>query len=247
MRACCFRGVRVRHHGQSANKPELSETDRFDGLFGEGYGTDMVATQPRTRRTQAERRSHTRRVLIEATLASLSELGYPATTTLEVERRAGVSRGARLHHFPNKASLLSAALEFLSDQLSERYAPAFAASPSRKQERQRIRAGLHELFTLFQHPYYVAVLELSVAARTDKELQAQLRRVSDRSRALALDAAKKVFPALRPSDAERLVETIRVAFVGLRMQEGVTADKRHTELVLSVLEDAIVQRIKLVD
>jgi AcrR family transcriptional regulator len=207
----------------------------------------MVATQTRTRRTQAERRTHTQRLLLEATLASLSELGYASTTTLEVERRAGVSRGARLHHFPNKAALLSAALAWLSEQLSERYAPAFAASPTRKQERQRIRAGLHELYTIFQHPHYVAVLELSVAARIDVELRVQLRSVAERSRNLALDAAKKLFPALRPSDAERLVETIRVAFVGLRMQEDVTADKRHTELVLSVLEDAIVQRIKQID
>jgi AcrR family transcriptional regulator len=207
----------------------------------------MVATQPRVRRTQAERRTHTRTLLFDATLTSLSELGYTATTTLEVERRAGVSRGARLHHFPNKAALLCGAMDWLCDQLSEHYAPAFAATPTRKNERQRIRAGLHELYTVFQHPYYVAVLELSVAARTDRELRAQLRSVAERSRQLALEAAKKLFPVLRPSDAERLVETIRVAFVGLRMQEGVTADKRHTELVLSVLEDAIVQRIKQID
>ena len=204
------------------------------------------ALAPR-RRTQAERRTHTRRLLLEATLASLSELGYAATTTLEVERRAGVSRGARLHHFPNKAALLSGAMQFLCDQLSESYALVFAATPTRKQERQRIRVGLHDLFTIFQHPHYVAVLELSVAARTDAELRAQLRVVAERSRQLALEAARKLFPALRPADAERLVETIRVAFVGLRMQEGVIADKRHTELVLSVLEDAIVQRIKQIE
>jgi AcrR family transcriptional regulator len=207
----------------------------------------MVATQTRARRTQAERRTHTRRLLLEATLASLSELGYSGTTTLEVERRAGVSRGARLHHFPNKAALLVGAVDWLCDQLSERYLPAFGPSPTRKHERQRVRAGLHELFTMFQHPHYVAVLELSVAARTDDELRAQLRGVAERSRSFALEAARKLFPVLRPSDAERLVETIRVAFVGLRMQEGVTADKRHTELVLTVLEDAIVQRIKQVD
>lgn len=207
----------------------------------------MAQTQPRARRTQAERRTHTRQALLEATLASLGELGYAGTTTLEVERRAGVSRGARLHHFPNKAALLAAAVDWLCDQLSERFLPAFAPSPSRKHERQRVRAGLHELFAIFQHPHFVAVLELSVAARTDAELRAQLRSVSERSRVLALEAARKLFPWLRSGDAERLIETIRVAFLGLRMQEGVTADKRHTELVLSVLEDAIVQRIKQFD
>jgi AcrR family transcriptional regulator len=207
----------------------------------------MAVTQTRARRTQAERRTHTRRLLLEATLACLSERGYGGTTTLEVERRAGVSRGARLHHFPNKAALLAGAMDWLCDQLGEHYLLAFAPTPTRKSERQRVRAGLHELFAIFQHPHYAAMLELSVAARTDAELRAQLRSVSERSRNLALEAARKLFPALRPSDAERLVETIRVAFLGLLMQEGVTADKRHTELVLSVLEDAIVARIKQID
>ena|GEM_PF-1590312 len=231
----------------SVSSKAVKQTDRFDGLFDEVYRTHMALTQTRVRRTQAERRTHTRTVLLEATLASLSELGYSATTTLEVERRAGVSRGARLHHFPNKSALLIGAVDWLCDQLGEHYVPAFAASPTRKNERQRVRAGLHELYALFQHPHYVAVLELSVAARTDAMLRDQLRSVAERSRSFALDAARKLFPALRPSDAERLVETIRVAFVGLRMQEGVTADKRHTELVLQVLEDAIVQRIKQID
>lgn len=138
-------------------------------------------------------------------------------------------------------------MELLFDQLDERYTTAFAASPMRKQERQRIRAGLHELYAFFQHPHYNAVLELSVAARTDAEVREHLRVVSERSRRLALEAAAKLFPALRPADATRLIETIRVAFVGLRMQDGVTADNRHTEMVLAVLEDTIVGQIKQVD
>lgn len=210
----------------------------------------MLSAQPpvrRSRRTQLERRTQTRRALLEATLACLSERGYAATTTLEVERRAGVSRGARLHHFPSKAALLRGAMQLLEAQLSERYAAAFAANPTRKHERQRIRAGLHELFAIFAHPHYAAVLELSVAARTDPEVREPLQWVADRNRQLALQAATKLFPTLRPADAEQLIETVRAAFLGLRLQEGVSADKRHTELVLSVLEDAMVARIKQVD
>jgi AcrR family transcriptional regulator len=36
-----------------------------------------------------------------------------ATTTIETARRAGLSRGAQLHHFPTKAELLTAAVEHL--------------------------------------------------------------------------------------------------------------------------------------
>jgi AcrR family transcriptional regulator len=42
------------------------------------------------RRTQAERREGTRVALLEATIASLVELGYTRTPTTEVVRRAGL-------------------------------------------------------------------------------------------------------------------------------------------------------------
>lgn len=206
------------------------------------YGLRMSQPELRARRTQEERRTQTRRILLEATLASLAELGYAGTTTLEVERRAGASRGARVHHFPNKASLLTAAIDLLYEQLSARYATAFGAGVLKKSPRQRVRAGLHEMYAVYQHQHFGVVLELNVAARTDPELRAGLRRVAKRHRQLAVDAAAQLFPALSRSDAERLVETIHAAFAGLRMQDGVTADGEHTEMVLSVLADMIVQR-----
>jgi AcrR family transcriptional regulator len=204
----------------------------------------MAATESRTRRTQEERRNHTRGVLISATLSSLAELGYAGTTTLEVERRAGVSRGARLHHFPNKALLLTAATDLLYEQLSARYVSAFAEGVLRKSARQRWHAGLHELWAIYQHPHYSVLTELNLAARKDAELRDGLRRVARRHRQLAVDAAAQLFPALDRADAARLIETIHAAFVGLRTQENVTADSEHIEMVLSVLEDIVVQSIR---
>lgn len=196
------------------------------------------------RRTQEERRNHTRHVLLEATLSSLAELGYAGTTTLEVERRAGVSRGARVHHFPNKASLLTAAIDLLYEQLSSRYVSAFASGVLKKSSRQRLRAGLHEMYAIYQHQHFGVVMELNVAARTDPELRAGLRRVAKHHRQLAVEAAAQLFPGLSRSDAERLIETIHAAFAGLRMQDGVTADAEHAEMILSVLEDIVVQRVR---
>ncbi|MGC9539725.1 helix-turn-helix domain-containing protein, partial [Streptomyces sp. UG1] len=47
-----------------------------------------------------EQREATRAQIVDAAVQSLIEVGVAATTTLEVQRRAGVSRGALLHHFP---------------------------------------------------------------------------------------------------------------------------------------------------
>src|SRR3954466_3942789 len=70
-----------------------------------------------TRRTQEERSSATRALLLDATIACLIDLGYSATTTTVIAERAGVSRGAQLHHFPTKAELVAAAVEHLANRM----------------------------------------------------------------------------------------------------------------------------------
>src|SRR4029078_9745926 len=69
----------------------------------------------RAPRTQQQRRDETRRALLDAAVESLIEGGFARTTTLEVQRRADVSRGALLHHFPSKAELLVAAVDHLAE------------------------------------------------------------------------------------------------------------------------------------
>ena len=66
-----------------------------------------------TRRTQAERTTSMRMRLIGATIESLVERGYAHTTAVEVCRRAGVTRGALLHHFEDLSALFEASLEWL--------------------------------------------------------------------------------------------------------------------------------------
>ena len=52
------------------------------------------AAPKRERVPQAERRRVTRGKLLDATIESLIDVGYPRTTTVEVGERAGLSRGA---------------------------------------------------------------------------------------------------------------------------------------------------------
>jgi AcrR family transcriptional regulator len=51
-----------------------------------------------------------RQRLLDAAVACLIELGVAGTTTLAVQRAAGTSRGALLHHFPTHADLLAASV-----------------------------------------------------------------------------------------------------------------------------------------
>ncbi len=65
------------------------------------------------RRSQAQRSAATREALLDATIACLVEDGYANTTTSKVAERAGVSRGAHLHHFQTRSALVAAATSAL--------------------------------------------------------------------------------------------------------------------------------------
>jgi AcrR family transcriptional regulator len=129
----------------------------------------------------------TRTALLDAALASLVEDGYVATTTIEVARRAGVSRGAQLHHFPTKAELLTAAVEHLLERRLREFEQALATVDPNA---DRFDAALDIVWFLFQGPAFVAWVELWIAARTDPVLAAAVTemdvRFTDESRALFL-------------------------------------------------------------
>lgn len=57
------------------------------------------------------RSDETRGRILDAAFAVLKERGFVGLTTPEVAQRAGVSRGALVHHFPSKLELVAAAME----------------------------------------------------------------------------------------------------------------------------------------
>src|ERR1700735_5744766 len=83
---------------------------------------------------QAERSAETRRRLLDATVACLFERGYAGTTTTEIATRAGVSRGAQVHHFPRKDELVVSALEYVFELRLSELSAAIAERPSGSRE-----------------------------------------------------------------------------------------------------------------
>ena len=134
---------------------------------------------PPARTPQAVRRARTRALLIDACLESLVELGYAGTTTSEVARRAGVSRGAQLHHFPTKAELVSAAIEHIYEQRMQSFRDAMdRASP----DADRVELGIDLLWSMFEGTAATAWVELAVAARTDDQLRVFTKAMSEKHR-----------------------------------------------------------------
>jgi len=139
----------------------------------------------RAPRTQQQRREETRRALLDAAVESLIEVGFARTTTLEVQRRAAVSRGALLHHFPSKAELLVAAVDHLAEMRAKEmkaFASQLPPDPSRFDAAggagepppgsdARSDAVLSLLWQCFSGTFFKVSMELRTAARTDPELR----------------------------------------------------------------------------
>jgi AcrR family transcriptional regulator len=85
---------------------------------------------PAHRRSQAQRSSATREALLDATIACLVEDGYASTTTSRVAERAGVSRGAHLHHFQTRPALVAAAIEHLARRRTDELPAAAGSRPA---------------------------------------------------------------------------------------------------------------------
>lgn len=125
----------------------------------------------RAPRTQQQRRDETRGALLDAAVESLIEVGFARTTTLEVQRRANVSRGALLHHFPSKTELLVAAIAHLAEMRAVELKQLSAALPADRGGRVRTDAVLALLWQCFSGTFFQVAMELRTAARTDPELR----------------------------------------------------------------------------
>ncbi|MER5457854.1 TetR/AcrR family transcriptional regulator [Micromonospora sp. NPDC002389] len=124
-----------------------------------------------TRVPQQQRSRATRARLLEATVECLVEHGWSGTTTTVVAARAGVSRGAQLHHYPTRAALVTAAVAHLTERRAAELRAEADALPAGPRRLDRVVDLLAAAFT---GPLFVAALELWVAARTDAELRAAL-------------------------------------------------------------------------
>lgn len=189
-----------------------------------------------------ERSVATRAALLDAAIDCLVERGYAATTTIETVRRAGVSRGAQLHHFPTKAELLSEAVEHLFDRRRAEFLEAFDAIHPRA---DRLDAALDLLWSMFQGPAFVAWTELWVAARTDPDLARTVVAVERRFTAETRTMFSELFPA--ETGAPTLLDEIGRDFAFALMQ-GVAVQRLfpHGERPASDYMDALKAILQLV-
>jgi AcrR family transcriptional regulator len=192
-----------------------------------------------SRAPQQERSRLTQQRLLAATVECLVEFGWSGATTTVIAERAGVSRGAQLHHYPTRASLVLAAVEHLADlRAAELRVEAAALGDLASHERhQRV---LDMLAASFTGPLFVAALEVWVAARTDAELRAALipleAKVGREMHRLAVDllGADESKPGVREA-VQATLDLLR----GLGVASLLTDDSARRAVLLRAWKDQL--------
>jgi AcrR family transcriptional regulator len=190
----------------------------------------VPTTDRGTRVPQADRTRAMRLRLLEATVELLVERGFSGTSTTLVSERAGVSRGAQLHHFPTKNALVVAAVEHLTELRGLELEQAVGRLP---RGAGRTRAVVRMLGDHFSSPVFAAALELWVAARTDEQLLAAVAPLEQR---VGRETHRLTVEALGVDESRagtrELVQGTLDLVRGLGLADTITDDARRRRRIL---------------
>ncbi|MEV6561939.1 helix-turn-helix domain-containing protein [Nocardia sp. NPDC051756] len=179
------------------------------------------------RRTQEQRSTEMRTRLLDATIDCLVEYGYAGTTTPRVAERAGVTRGAQVHHFGSKTDLVVAAISHLA-QLRAETAMREMAKVERGDD--PVAAALEFLWELHQGPLFIATVELWVAGRTDPVLAAAMEKVEPFvNNAVLMAVARFVPDEIRRKEARDFIYTAMDALRGILVSNFVDPDNERAQ------------------
>lgn len=178
------------------------------------------------RAPKQDRSRLTRDRILAATIDSLADAGWNATSVVQVAERAGVSRGAAQHHFPTREDLITAALEYMFD---ERFGQARIESARIDDPADSsTEAVVSRVVDYYTGPLFRAALQVWTAAAADPDLRARIVPLEER---FGREAHRMAVAALGidPADpvAHRLVQATLDLARGLGLANLLTDDSRR--------------------
>ncbi|MDB5496214.1 MAG: Transcriptional regulator, TetR family protein [Phenylobacterium sp.] len=167
----------------------------------------------------AQRRASTRAKIMEAAVRCLAEFGYAATSTPLVARLAKVSRGSLLHQFPTKVDLIIGVAEYASAARGAKVLEELAPYPEGP---GRFLHGVDAVWASLHTPAAIALMEVTIAARSDPELAARYPAfagdLEDRLRRARIRMADNLGVPERLEEIEAVAHLTRMALNGLAME-----------------------------
>jgi AcrR family transcriptional regulator len=171
----------------------------------------------------------TRERILGTAVDLLIEEGVARTTTLQVQQRAGVSRGALLHHFPTHSALLSATVSELVRHNEQAVRESLKDLGGTLDDVER---AIRALSVASTRPAYMAELELWAVARNDSPLRAALREAEQRARKDSERVFKALFSCLGDHPATGTVMSLTNEFLrGMALSSTLRSPVRRHQLL----------------
>ncbi|MCA8908710.1 MAG: TetR/AcrR family transcriptional regulator [Rhodospirillaceae bacterium] len=201
-----------------------------------------ASPSPRRRRTQTERSAETRGKILAVTLDLVDEVGLRDTTTTLVAERAGVSRGALLHHFPSKTLLLQECYRTMLRQATEDIHAMAVAIDAGDLD---IDGFLDALWEIFSGRVFAVTLEFITAARTDIDIMTAVRSVASEFNA-ALDEIWERFQVrspLAPADRRQALTATLCLLRGMGVQYAWRVEPAYFDGLLDFWKNRVLTAI----
>jgi AcrR family transcriptional regulator len=186
---------------------------------------------PKLRRSNTERTAEMRGRLIDAAIDTLFRLGYSATTTFEVAKAAGVSKGAMLHHFPTQVDLMLATAQFIVDS-RQRFRREQLFSGTIDPGLPRFYAAADVAWEVNRRPSTIALLEIVMATRSDPNLGRAFAPFLKTWIQAPRQAAQRMAADLKVKDVQSIEQMLRLhraAMLGLAIELMFTQNSDKVE------------------
>lgn len=187
---------------------------------------------------QARKSEATRNQIITAAIRCIVESSYSNTTTMRIAEKAGLSRGAMLHHFPSKIDIIRAVVEYLHNKRIQAFRRSIRSIP---EGADRVRLAVRSYWEHVNHPLYIAIFELAVAARTDQELRDILQPAQKAFDLEWYKTAREVFPEWQsdPQAFDLALNLTQQMMEGMSISHFTHVRQIDEEQLLSYLEERL--------
>lgn len=181
---------------------------------------------------QVQRSARMRRRILDATLDCIHELGFQNASTTEITRRAGVSRGALLHHFPTKEMLVGSAVESL---LAAEIADIRKIADAYAHDQLTIDDFVDNLWERFSGRLFMITMDFLASARTDEKLREAVVPVSLNFHASLNEIWTQFFKYREtpPEEVQVLLNTTLCLMRGMGVQTVIRHDKEYYDGMIS--------------
>ena len=157
---------------------------------------------------------------------------------MKIAEKAGLSRGATLHHFPAKMDIIRATVDYLNEKRLQAFRRSIKEIPKGA---DMVHLAVQSYWAHVNHRIYVVFFELSVASRTDPELREILRPAQ-----LAFDrewytTARDLFPEWQsdPRAFDLALNLTQQLMEGMAISFFTHARDDNKQLLLDYLEEKL--------